>query len=393
MQLRENLREAAQSLLSAKQRTILALIGIIIGIGSVIAMVSVGSIVQAEVLRQFVEMGTDIMLIRKDYGGDGAGKTSISLDNALDIPAACPSVALTAPYTTIYGDMGYEGERFSIPGLGVTETFFSINKLAVVSGRIISDMDERMYYCVLGANAAEKLRGKGLLNPVGAQVKFSGRLFTVAGVLENAPAGGMRPYEINEGLMTHIATALRMSPDASIGAVMGRMAKGYATAQATAEVHDFFAARQKNLKVSVRTAEELIQRMESQQRMFTLLLGAVGSISLIVGGVGVMNVMLVSVTERKKEIGVRRALGAQRSDIQGQFLIESVLLSLVGGALGIALGVGASWVIAHYSNWHFFVVYWAIGLGVGVSAAVGVFFGFYPARSAARLNPIDALRS
>ena len=133
--------------------------------------------------------------------------------------------------------------------------------------------------------------------------------------------------------------------------------------------------------------------MKKQMQMFTLLLGAIGSISLIVGGVGVMNVMLVSVSERKKEIGIRRAIGARQSDIQTQFLIESLVLCFVGGILGISVGIGASWVIAHVSHWQFIFSMVSVFLGVGVSVGVGIFFGFYPARQAARLSPIEALRA
>ena len=149
----------------------------------------------------------------------------------------------------------------------------------------------------------------------------------------------------------------------------------------------------RGMAVRIRSAEEIIAQMQKQMRLFTILLGAIGSISLIVGGVGVMNVMLVSVAERKKEIGIRRALGAQRSDIQLQFIVESILLCMVGGLLGIGLGIGASYGISIFSKWSFSLSYDAILLGVIVSAAVGIFFGFYPARQASRLNPIDALRS
>jgi putative ABC transport system permease protein len=133
--------------------------------------------------------------------------------------------------------------------------------------------------------------------------------------------------------------------------------------------------------------------MEKQMQLFTLLLGAIGSISLVVGGVGVMNVMLVSVTERKKEIGIRRALGAKRSDIQNQFLVEAMILSMLGGAIGIVIGIGVSYVLSIVNNWEYMISYMAILLGVGVSSSVGIFFGYYPAYQAARLDPITALRS
>lgn len=149
----------------------------------------------------------------------------------------------------------------------------------------------------------------------------------------------------------------------------------------------------KGLTVQVQTAEELIRQMQTQMRMFTLLIGVIGCISLIVGGVGVMNVMLVSVSERKKEIGIRRALGAQQQDIRNQFLAESVILCSVGGIIGIMIGIGASYIVARFFDWGFLISNIAVVLGVTVSFIAGVFFGFYPARQAARLNPIDALRA
>ncbi|NCA91299.1 MAG: FtsX-like permease family protein, partial [Gammaproteobacteria bacterium] len=158
-----------------------------------------------------------------------------------------------------------------------------------------------------------------------------------------------------------------------------------------AQAQAYFQARRQ--PVRARSPEEIIAQMEKQMRMFTLLAGAIGSISLIVGGIGVMNVMLVSVTERRREIGVRRALGARQGDIQQQFLVESVILSLLGGLFGILLGVGASWLTAYLAYWKFLLSLDAILLGVGVASAVGIFFGFYPARQAARLDPIQALRA
>ena len=146
------------------------------------------------------------------------------------------------------------------------------------------------------------------------------------------------------------------------------------------------------MTVRVESAEKLIEQMHKQMRLFTLLLGTVGAISLLVGGIGVMNVMLVSVTERRLEIGIRRALGARRRDIQRQFLTESVILSLLGGAFGIAFGIGASYLISHYNGWTFLVSTPAVGLGVGITGGAGIFFGFYPAWQAARLDPVTTLR-
>jgi len=395
MMIKANLREASRSLIAAKQRSILALLGIVIGIGSVIALVSTGALAQRETLRQFMEMGTDIISIQLEQGRgeQGSTPTGFGLEDVLVLPERLPVIRAVAPYASAFGELRREGQRISIPLLGVTESFVELNKLELEQGRFISDLDVLMTHAVLGGNLASRLVGQGMAVSVGEHVYFDNRKLTVAGILQPAAMGAMRPYEASEGLMLPITTVLRISPQNAIRTVMARLEPGVTASQATAEVQAYFAGLPRPIQIRITSPEQIIEHMERQSRMFTLLLGAIGSISLVVGGVGVMNVMLVSVSERRREIGIRRALGAQKRDIQWQFLIESVLLSLVGGILGIIIGVGASYGIAHYSGWQFELVHGALLLGVGVSAAVGIFFGYYPARQAAALNPIQALRA
>ncbi len=379
--------------MTAKQRSILALIGIIIGIGSVISMISVGVIVQNEALRQFKEMGTDILTVTKDHDQESRGKqTGILPEDIRDLKACCPDVSAFAPYTTIHEDMSFRGARNSIPALGATESFKDIFKLSMTGGRFISDLDTKMPYCVISEQVAEFMKQKGIADPVGAELRYAGRFFTVIGIIKTVDEGGIRPFAINEGIIMPLATAMRMPNRPESLTITARVAQAGSRDAARDQLERYFLERTPKLKLRITSAEELIRNMQKQMQMFTLLLGAIGSISLVVGGVGVMNVMLVSVSERKVEIGIRRALGAQRGDIQSQFLIESLVLSLVGGLIGICLGVGASYVLCRFSNWEFVISGTAIALGVGVSAAVGIFFGYYPARQAARLNPIDALR-
>lgn len=398
MILRANIKEATRSLIGAKQRTLLALIGIFVGIGSVIAMVSIGTIVQEEALRQFKEMGTDILSISKGFGGPGPNgpqrkSEAITLEVAENIPRYCPEIVAVAPYTSTYGTFKYEGKKWEGPAMGVTSAFIDLNKLHLKNGRFISELDEQTYFCVIGSKVEEKLRSFGITNMIGVQIFFQNRLFTIIGIIEDTPVGGMRPYEINEGIMIPIPLVRRFEQGGEIQNIIARIRPDGNHIVASRQVTDYFQKAVKGLTVRIRSAEEIINQMQKQMQLFTLLLGAIGSISLIVGGVGVMNVMLVSVTERKKEIGIRRALGAQRGDIQIQFIIESIMLCMVGGLLGIGLGIGASYGISLFSKWHFAVSYDAILLGVVVSATVGIFFGFYPARQASRLNPIEALRS
>ncbi len=392
--LRANIREALRSLASSKQRTVLALLGIVIGIGSVIALVSTGTIVQRESMKQFMEMGTDVLNIQLGWSRRDSGQEQgFRLEEVMALAHAGQAVTDVAPYISVYGDLRFQGERMAIPGIGVTGSFMHINQLGLVEGRFISDLDYLMYQAVVSGGLARKMREQGFHDFVGQDLYFEDRRFTIVGELAPASLGGMRPYEASEGLLIPISTAGRMNTQNRINNILAVKAGGISHEQAETVIQDYFADLPRPMQVLVRSAEQIIEHMERQMRMFTLLLGAIGSISLIVGGVGVMNVMLVSVAERRKEIGIRRALGAQKMDIQGQFLMESIILSLLGGLIGIVIGLGVSYGISWFSGWEFQIIYGALFIGVGVSAAVGVFFGYYPARQAANLTPIQALRS
>jgi len=387
--------EALHSLWRSKQRTLLAIIGIIIGIGSVITIVSVGTIVQEEVLKQFKEMGTDILTFTKrNESNTGRGpKIGLRLADSLNLPQHCPDVSSTAPYTHLNGTLKYEGKRMVIPALGVTESFKNINKLTLSEGRFISDLDVFMYYCVIGEDVVKRLQKLGVTDFVGTKVTYKDRIFSIIGVVAGVSENKIRPGEINRGILIPVTTAMRISNNYEIEKVIAKLTPRGDGKAAISQIQSYYKTMAKGLALQVQTADELIRQMQKQMRMFTLLLGVIGSISLIVGGVGVMNVMLVSVSERKKEIGIRRALGAQQQDIRSQFLAESVILCCAGGIVGIMIGIGASYLVARFFDWGFLISNIAVVLGVIVSFVAGVFFGFYPARQAARLNPIDALRA
>lgn len=392
MILRANVDEALKSLVTAKQRSLLALIGIIIGIGSVIGMVSIGEIAENQALRQFEEMGINTITVTKDFESPNK-KASFPLSDTLSLTKYIPGISEVAPYITSGTQFSYAGKQMGITLMGVTESFFDINKLTLREGRQLYDLDGQRYFCVIGADLAEFLKKSGIQNVVGSEFAFGRRIYTVIGVIDKvSEGGGMRPYGLNASVITHITTGSRAFDDREINRFMARVSKPEASPLLKAEIERYFGTRTRGLPIKVLTAEQLIEDMGKQMRLFTLLLGAIGSISLIVGGVGVMNVMLVSVTERRKEIGIRRALGAQQGDIQSQFIIESVTLCFAGGIIGILLGITISYVFAHFAKWGFLVSYAAILLGVGVSTVVGIFFGYYPARQAAMVDPITALR-
>lgn len=386
-----NFHEAFRSLWGSRQRSLLALIGIVIGIGSVIGMVSIGTIVQQEAIRQFKDMGVDIITIRKNFSENK--QAEFRLDVIIGITGEKSNILDVAPYLTSGTEFIRGRQKISMEQMGVTASFFDLNKLRVLQGRAISELDQNRYFCVVGNELADFLKQTSTSPILGSQVTAEGRSFTVIGVLDKVAEGGLRPYGMNRAMMVPISTAFRTFQNPDINTIMARVAPHVPIGQLKVDIQDYFQKKARGMQVDVTSAEELIERMKKQMQMFSLLLGAIGSISLIVGGIGVMNVMLISVSERRSEIGLRRALGAQQSDIQSQFLIESVLLCLAGGMIGIVLGMGISYLFAYFSKWQFIMSYSSIALGFGVSTAVGVFCGFYPARTASRMDPIKALRS
>ena len=392
-----NAREATDSLRKARLRTVLGLVGIMIGIASVIAMVSLGEIAREQARKQFEALGTDIMLVRKSPDASGAGRraATIGLSEAAGLAAAVPSIAEAAPRISGHGQFRHAGRAIGSGRIqGVTASFASVNRLSLQAGRFISDLDVDRYFCVVGADVADAMRRAGADRLVGALVEVDKILFTVVGVLGDRTENYALPIQVdaNGSVFVPITTAGRVVSNPDIDAIVARSRAGVHHETAVADVRSFFRGRTPDLELEIIAAKHLIARMEAQMRNYTLLLGAVGSIALIVGGIGIMNIMLVSVAERRREIAIRRALGARRRDIQSQFLIESVILTTAGGVLGVALGLAATWAICRFTGWEFLVSGISVASGLATATAAGLFFGFQPARQASRLDPIAGLQ-
>ena len=388
-----NVREAARSLVRARLRTVLGLLGIMIGIASVIAMISSGEIATAQSRKQFEALGTDLVTIKTR--SDARGAPGIALDDALVLAEAVASIAAAAPVVRAGGGFTHGGVRVGNGSAqGVTASFAELNKLELAGGRFVSDLDVEGMWCVVGAEVATAMRRTGTLDVLGATLEVKGRFFEVAGELRAMEESYGLPFQVdaNRSVFIPITTAQRVVPEEPIKLIVARARRGVHHEQAVRDVSAWFGERSPELALDVTSAKQLIKQMESQLGLMTMLLGAVGSISLIVGGIGVMNIMLISVAERRREIGVRRALGARRADIQRQFLVEAVILTVGGGIAGTVLGTAVTWGICQYTGWEFFVSTLSVGVGLGVSSAVGLFFGFQPAHQAARVDPIVALQ-
>ena len=400
------LKIAARALRINKMRSFLTMLGIMIGIGAVIVMVAVGSGASKQIADQIATMGSNLILVlpgSTTSGGIRAGGGSaptLTYDDVKAIRAECPAVSLAAPSVRGTAQVVYGNMNWSTVIQGITPDTLWIREWHTVQGREMTqnDSDTAQKVCALGRTVAETLFGDE--DPTGKQVRIKGVPFTVIGVLEpkgRSPQG----TDQDDVVFVPITTAQRKlfgSPiPGTVGVILVQARDQSLLAQAEKEItalldqrHRIGPTRERDF--TVRNLTEILAVSQQSAQVMSMLLGAVASISLIVGGIGIMNIMLVSVTERTREIGIRMAIGAREGDILLQFLAEAVLLTLLGGVIGILMGVGSALAISALFGWPTLISAEAIMLAVAFSSAIGIFFGFYPARKAARLNPIDALR-
>ena len=394
----EHAKEGLLNLYFSKLRSLLALLGVLVGTASVVAMVLGGELATNEALKQFKSLGTDLLAASINMSGDekqsaGGKSDNLTLSQALDITKADKDILRIAPYTQLFHPMNYNGSEVNGAILGVTDSFADIVQIKLKAGRFISLLDKYESYCVIGHDVYEALKKISYKEPLGQQLQVGKNIFVIVGVAEPWPENSFVYANIDSSVLVPIMASsvlskyatisnmiMRLSPDADIPKVEEHV---------TNDINHFIS----NKQISYRSAKELIAKMKKQNDILTVFLGLIGSISLIVGGIGVMNIMLVSVVERRREIGVRLAVGARRVDISALFLMEAVMLSLVGGLAGVVIGILIAYVIALTQHWEFTLFWWPPLAGFSVSVAVGVFFGCYPAYLASKLDPIDALRS
>jgi putative ABC transport system permease protein len=392
---RLNLRIAVASLRDAWRRNLLALLGLAVGVGAVVAMLALTLIVRRESLRQFDRSGLDLLALRKAAapGGGGARRApGIDLDLAARLAAAQPALAQVTPVMQRRGALVSGAHRTTIDVLGVSASFFDLNSLELAEGRALSPLDRYQPYAVLGRDVAATLRTDGA--PVlGRQLTVEGRVLTVVGVLAPARAIGLHEGDLNQAVLIDVGTATRLYDNAEIDVIYARHRDGGVSDEVATAAVDFLQRSVEGLAVQAQSAAALVAEMERQLRLFTLLLGATGSVALVLGAAGIMNSLLLAVAERRREIGLRRALGALREDIQAQFLYESLILCATGGVAGIVLGALTTRLVAARADWAFSLSPFTLLLGLGVALAVGAAAGFFPAFQAARLDPVVAMKA
>jgi putative ABC transport system permease protein len=387
-------------------RSFLTMLGIIIGIAAVIAMMAVGSGASYVISQQIASIGSNIILVIPGSTTSGGlrsgtgGAQTLTSDDVKAIMVECPSVEMSAPTVRSSGLAVYGNMNWSTVIMGTTPEFFDIREWSLISGRSIGqqDVDSAAKVCLLGQTVADNLFGA--VDPVGKIIRLKKVPFTVIGVLDRkgqSPQGQDQDDSIFVPLRTAQRNLVRSQNTNTVGAVMVKARSEALLGKAEEEIQSLLNQRHritggKEPDFSTRNLSEILAVAEQSSKAMSLLLGAVASISLIVGGIGIMNIMLVSVTERTREIGIRMAIGARKNDILLQFMTEAVLLTMIGGLIGIALGAVGATVVSSILAWPTLISIQSITIAFFFSGAVGIFFGFYPAKKAAGLNPIDALR-
>lgn len=396
MTLMNHYQQAWINLSASKLRAFLAILGILVGTAAVVALLSCGQLATEKALSAFKALGTDLLsiaLFQQEQSASANNKEQLPLKVWRQIPEKIPAVLSIAPYATAYQAMSFQGHVFQGPVIGADESLASIMNIELARGHFVSFVDSFEHFCVIGNAIAQKIQDLTLDDPIGQQMRLGQTLYSIIGIAKPWKESGFFNEDINQAVIIPILGMPMVSKDSKINNAVMLLKPDSPIDDVIQHIKQWIRSYVPTLTIFPRSAKQIIASMENQAQIFTLLLGVIGSISLVVGGIGIMNVMLVSVSERRKEIGIRKAVGAKNRDIQTLFLVESVMLSLLGGALGVILGILLTWVIAYFSDWSF-TIYWMPALaGFGVSVITGIFFGFYPAWRAAKLEPVISLRS
>ena len=401
MLLLETLRVALSAIRAHKLRSLLTMLGIVIGVSAVIAMVALGEGAQRAVQEQIANLGTNVLTVRPGqlwFRGVRSGNTTeLTPEDAEAVLAGAPSVVGIAPEMRASQQVESGATNANLRVVGTSSQYAEINGYTLALGRFFDDQENegRRRVAVLGGAIPATL-GSSPERLVGRQIRIRNITFEVVGVLEEK--GSFSWFNYDEQIYVPLETArFRLMGTDRLSSFNVEVADGTSMSVAMGQIEEILR-RQHRLRVGdendfwIQDRAELMGTREETTRTFSFLLAGIAAVSLLVGGIGIMNIMLVSVTERTREIGVRKAMGATRRNVLMQFLLEALVLCLVGGLLGIIVGVTGSSLLASLANWNTAVSGSAIALAVIFSASVGLFFGMWPARRAAKLDPIVALR-
>lgn len=395
---------ALTSLYANKMRSLLTMLGIIIGVGAVIALVSVGMGVRSNVTSSIASLGSNMLIISPGASNKGGvrgaagSRQTLKYDDAKAIKSKVKDIDYVSPTVQTSYQIVYGNQNWNTTVEGVTPEFMSIRSLSVSNGSFIStnDLEKRNRVAVIGTTVAENLFDEK--NPVGQNIRINNQPYKVIGLLTSKGQSSMGQDQ-DDMIYVPLTTAMeRMLGITYVQSINVQVSDSTKMDQVQENIETLLRQRHhltagnKEDDFTVRNLTSLMETVSQSTSMLTLLLGAIAGISLLVGGIGIMNIMMVSVTERTREIGIRKALGATFMNIMTQFLIESMVIGVIGGLIGILVGIGASQLISKFGNFTTVITATPIIVSFAFSVGIGLFFGIYPARKAAKLDPIEALR-
>ena len=400
----QSFRLAIKALATSKMRSLLTMLGIIIGVGSVITMLAIGQGSKRSIQAQISEMGSNMIMIHPGgdrRGGvrlDAADMESLKLKDLEDIQAQARYISYISPSVNSSGQAIFGANNTPTTVYGISPEYLDIRRYKVEDGDIFSEQDVKTAakVCLVGKSVVDELFPDGE-SPVGKVIRFGKIPLRIVGVLESKGYNSMGMDQDDLILAPYTTVQKRILAITHLQSITCSALSEEYTDQAIEEITQILRTNHK-LKATdeddftIRSQQELSSMLTSTTDMMTLLLAAVAGISLLVGGIGIMNIMYVSVTERTREIGLRMSIGAKGRDILAQFLIESILISVTGGVIGILVGVGAAVLVNIFAAFPIYIQPWSVFLSFAVCTLTGIFFGWYPAQKAAMLNPIDALR-
>lgn len=395
---------ALRALANNKLRAFLTMLGIIIGVASVIAMLAIGQGSKRSIQQQISEMGSNMIMIHPGAemrGGvrqDPSAMQTLKLENYEKLSEECTYLSGISPNVSSSGQLVAGSNNYPSSVSGVSIDYLNIRQLSVEQGEMFSENDIRTAakVCVIGKTIVDNLFPDGS-DPIGKVIRCNQLPMRVVGVLKSKGYNSMGQDQDDVVLAPYTTVMKRLLAQTYLGGIFASALTEDMTEEAVEEITSILR-REHKLKATddddftIRTQQELSSMLNTTTDLMTTLLACIAGISLVVGGIGIMNIMYVSVTERTREIGLRMSVGARGVDILSQFLIEAILISITGGVIGVIIGCGASFMIKSIAHWPVFIQPWSVLLSFAVCTITGVFFGWYPAKKAADLDPIDAIR-
>ena len=400
MNIRASIRIAMRAMASNPLRSLLTMLGVIIGVGAVVAMVAIGQGARASVTQQVQALGSNLLTVfagTAQFGGVARGEQvrTLTLEDADAIREEVPGVTGISAEFSRQSQVAFRAQNTTTQVSGVTPEFETVRNFRAAQGQFFTDEDmrRRAKVAVVGKTVANRLFAD--TEPIGQRIRIRGVTFTVIGVMEEKGATGFSDRD--DVVFVPLTTAQRrLFGVTHVRTIQVQVATPEEMTETQATLTGVLRARHRldpgEEDFTIRSQADILQAFTGVSQTMTLLLGGIAAVSLIVGGIGIMNIMLVSVTERTREIGIRKAVGARRRDVLLQFLVESVALSVTGGLIGIGIGMIGSRLISRFAGWATVLSPQAVLMAFSFAVAVGVFFGLYPARRAASLDPIEALR-